>query len=87
MAEVKTVVRHRLTTGTPIEEAMAHADRVLARRRAYASVMIIQIDKTTGVLHYLNAGTFPCSTGVTRLDGGNATARSTVPGLGSTVTG
>jgi serine phosphatase RsbU (regulator of sigma subunit) len=56
MAEVKTVTRHLLATGTPLNDAVAHADRTLQRRRAYASIIVIRIDKHTNCLDYLNAG-------------------------------
>jgi GAF domain-containing protein len=56
MAEVKTVTRHLLATGTPLNDAVAHADRTLQRRHAYASMIVIRIDKHTNCLDYLNAG-------------------------------
>jgi serine phosphatase RsbU (regulator of sigma subunit) len=72
MAEVKTVMRHLLTTGTAVTEAVAQADRALQRRHAFASMMVTRIDKTTNRLEYLNAGHPPglcfTSTGVVSLD-------------------
>lgn len=56
MAEVKSILRHQLTNGTPIEHALSHADGILARRRSYASAIIAQIDKINGELRYVNAG-------------------------------
>ena len=56
MAEVKTVMRHLLATGTPVGEAVADADRTLQRRHAYASMLVTRIDKRTNRLDYLNAG-------------------------------
>jgi hypothetical protein len=65
MAEVKTVIRHLLATGSSMNEAVAHADRTLQRRHAYASMLITRIDKHTDRLEYLNAGHPPavCFTG------------------------
>ncbi len=72
MAEVKTVMRHLLTTGTTVTEAVAHADRTLQRRHACASMIVTRIDKQTHRLEYLNAGHPPglcfTSTGIVLLD-------------------
>jgi GAF domain-containing protein len=59
MAEVKTIIRHLLTVGTPIDEAVAHADHTLQRRNAYASMIVARIDKTEPTLEYINAGHLP----------------------------
>jgi GAF domain-containing protein len=72
MAEVKTIVGHLLATGAPLGEAVAHTDRTLQRRHAYASMIVTRIDKRTNGLDYLNAGHPPAlcftPTGVVHLD-------------------
>jgi hypothetical protein len=56
MAEVKTIIRHLLTTGASPTDVVEHASAVLARRRAYASAVIVKIDRVAGELSYLSAG-------------------------------
>ena len=72
MAEVKIVMRHLLNTGTTVIEAVAHADRTLQRRHAFASMIVARIDKATNRLEYVNAGHPPglcfTSTGIVALD-------------------
>lgn len=72
MSEVKTVMRHLLTTGAPIDEVVRHADSTLQRRNAYASMVVVRIDKTAPRLDYVNAGHPPpliyTSHGVVALD-------------------
>ncbi len=72
MAEAKTIVRHLLATGTSLIEAVAHTDRTLQRRHAYASMIVARIDKRSNCLDYLNAGHPPAlcftRTGVVQLD-------------------
>ncbi|MFN8020101.1 MAG: SpoIIE family protein phosphatase [Acidimicrobiales bacterium] len=56
MAEVKTIIRHLLSTGASIEEVLEHAERSLERRRAYGSVVIARIDRSCGAVTLANAG-------------------------------
>lgn len=56
MAQVKTVIRHLLTVDTPIEVALDQASTLLEERNAYASAVIIRVDKQTGSLTFVNAG-------------------------------
>jgi GAF domain-containing protein len=56
MAQVKTVIRHLLTVDAPIETALHQASTLLEDRNAYASAIILRIDKVTGVLTFVNAG-------------------------------
>lgn len=56
MAEVKTVMRHLLSTGSSIEQAIGHAQASLERRHAYASAIVVQIDRRAERLRFLNAG-------------------------------
>lgn len=56
MAEVKTIIRHLLTSGTPIDEVVRHADAALQRRNALASAVIVSIDKVEPRISYMNAG-------------------------------
>jgi serine phosphatase RsbU (regulator of sigma subunit) len=59
MAEVKTVMRHVLSTGTPLDEALRQADLTLQRRSAYASACVIRVDKRSHTLEYVSAGHVP----------------------------
>lgn len=89
MAEVKTILRHLLSGGTPIGEALDQADRSLRRRDTFASATIVEIDKHRPVLRYVNAGHPPAlrvsGTTTERLDHrhrpwlGMATARAEPP--------
>jgi hypothetical protein len=56
MAEVKTIIRHLLSTGSAIEAVLEHAERSLERRRAYGSVVIARIDRDCGAVTLANAG-------------------------------
>lgn len=56
MAQVKTIIRHLLTEDVPITVALDHASQHLAQRRAYASALIVRIDKRDATLSYVNAG-------------------------------
>lgn len=81
MAEVKTVIRHLLTMGAPMDEVMSHADTCLARREAFASAAVVCIDREAHRLSYINAGhPFPI---VRRRDGASEVlARTHRPWLG-----
>lgn len=59
MAEVKTVMRHVLTNGATLGEAVSQADRTLRRRHAYASGCVLRVDKDSHRLTYVNAGHVP----------------------------
>jgi serine phosphatase RsbU (regulator of sigma subunit) len=59
MAEVKTILRHLLTMGTPLDEALDQADLSLQRRSTHASAAIVEIDKHQPMLRYVNAGHLP----------------------------
>jgi GAF domain-containing protein len=80
MAEVKTILRHLLTVGTPIDEAVVHADHTLRRRNAYASMIVTRVDKTEPKLEYINAGHLPAL--VYTADGTVALDRTHRPWLG-----
>jgi hypothetical protein len=56
MAEVKTIIRHLLTTGASPTEVVEHASAVLLRRRAFASAVIAKVDLVADELSYLSAG-------------------------------
>ncbi len=56
MAEVKTVIRHLLTSGAPMDEVMHHADSCLARRESFASAVVVCIDRDAHRISYINAG-------------------------------
>lgn len=56
MAEVKTIIRHLLTAGTPMEEVMRQADDSLQARHAFASAVLVGVDKRSNDLSYVNAG-------------------------------
>lgn len=56
MAEVKSILRHLLGIGTPIDDALDQADRALRRRDTYASAVIVEIDKHSPTIRYVNAG-------------------------------
>ncbi|MFN8040839.1 MAG: SpoIIE family protein phosphatase [Acidimicrobiales bacterium] len=72
MAEVKTILRHLLSGGTSIGDALDEADRSLRRRETFASATIVEIDKEHAVLRYVNAGHPPAllvtTEGTVRLD-------------------
>lgn len=56
MAQVKTVIRHLLTIDAPIEVALDQASTWLEERDAYASAVVVRIDKRSGSLSFVNAG-------------------------------
>jgi hypothetical protein len=56
MAQVKTVIRHLLTIDAPIEVALDQASTWLEERNAYASAVIVRIDKRNASLSFVNAG-------------------------------
>jgi len=56
MAEVKTIMRYLLSTGSSISEAAERASAALERRNAFASAVLISIDHRSGQLTYFNAG-------------------------------
>jgi hypothetical protein len=56
MAEVKTIIRHLLSSGAPMDEVMHHADSCLARREAFASAVVVCIDRDAHRISYINAG-------------------------------
>ncbi len=59
MAEAKTVIRHMLAQGIGLAETMEHAHHALTRRNGFGSALIVEIDRTSGVARYLNAGHLP----------------------------
>lgn len=56
MAEVKTILRYLLSTGSSIVEAAHRASAALERRNAFASAVLVSIDRRREELAYLNAG-------------------------------
>ena len=56
MAEVKTILRYLLSTGSSIVEAVHRASVALERRNAFASAVLVSIDRRREELAYLNAG-------------------------------
>lgn len=56
MAEVKTILRYLLSTGSSIVEAAERASVALERRNAFASAVLVSIDRRREELAYLNAG-------------------------------
>jgi Stage II sporulation protein E (SpoIIE)/CHASE domain len=56
MAEVKSITRHLLSSGTPIDEALRHAESALARRHSVASMIIVCVEHASPRLTFLNAG-------------------------------
>jgi len=56
MAEVKTIMRYLLSTGSSIDEAAERASAALERRGAFASAVLISIDHRSGQLTYFDAG-------------------------------
>ncbi len=55
MAQVKTIIRHLLTEDIPLVVALEHASQHLMQRNAYASALIVRIDKCNSTLTYANA--------------------------------
>lgn len=56
MAELKSVMRHLLTAGAPMQEVLGHADAALRRRATVASVVVACVEKQAPRLSYINAG-------------------------------
>lgn len=56
MSEVKTLLRHLLSLGTPIDEAFHHVDRALLRRNALATAVAVRTDKRSFEAQVVNAG-------------------------------
>lgn len=56
MAEVKTILRYLLSTGATIVEAAERASAALERRNAYASAVLVSVDRRREELAYVNAG-------------------------------
>ncbi len=52
----KIITRHLLSTGTDLLHVVNEASRALARRRAFASMVVVRLDKTSGTITYVNAG-------------------------------
>ncbi len=56
MSEVKTILRHVLSSGAAIADALAHADQALMRRNGFASATVVRADKRTFTAEVVNAG-------------------------------
>jgi serine phosphatase RsbU (regulator of sigma subunit) len=53
------VLRHLLSREVDLPDAISQVNAVLLRRNAYASLVLVSIEKATGRVDYVNAGHLP----------------------------